>query len=217
LLLLGMGTVKRKNRYRNVLREIQNNEPVLTNNGPLALDRDEQRNILYNVSYDLHGRSQHACKLALLRLNDDIAGKPQHLQPSNFTVEHILPLKLSGTSLWREWYPAADGRAYCTQSLGNLTLISPADNDKAGNKDFAEKIEIYFKRNAPSGIHLTDMLRGKTHWREEDVMARDVELLERLKALWQLAGPSGRKGARLRTEKPKQAQQRSLLKRFARR
>ena len=50
LLLLGMGTVKRKNRYRNVLREIQNNEPVLTNNGPLALDRDEQRNILYNVS-----------------------------------------------------------------------------------------------------------------------------------------------------------------------
>ncbi len=207
LLLLGKGTVKRKNRYRALLREIQNNEPVLSNNGALALDKDDQRNILYNVSHDLHGRSQHACKLALLRLNDDIAGEPQNFQPNDFTVEHILPLKLSGSSRWREWYPVADGRAYCTQCLGNMTLISPGDNEKAGNKDFAEKVEIYFKENEPSGIQLTDMLHGKAHWREENVMARDAELLERLKALWQLAGPTGRKGARLRTEIPKQTQQ----------
>ena len=214
LLLLGMGTVKRKNRYRAVLRDIQDNVPVLTANSPLALERSEQRNILYNVSHNLYGRSQQACKLALLRLNDDIAGEPQNLEPTDFTVEHILPLKLSNASRWREWYTVADAREYCTQCLGNLTLIRPSENDRAGNKDFAQKSEIYFPGNAPSDTHLTDMLRGLEQWREEQVMARDVELLDRLKALWQLAGPSGRKGARARTENPEQVQQ-SPLKQVA--
>ena len=211
LLLLGMGTVKRKNRYRAVLKEIREGVSILTNPGPLALSRDEQRNILYNVSHNLHGRSQQACKLALLRLNDEIAGAPQILKPGDFTVEHILPLKLSSKSLWREWYPSADSREYCTQCLGNLTLIHPRANDRAGNKDFADKLEVYFPDDTANGTHLTEMLRGLPDWREERVMERDAELLERIKDLWKLSGPVGRKDTRLQRQVSKPARQPSFM------
>jgi hypothetical protein len=50
-------------------------------------------------------------------------------------------------SAWRGAFPDAQEREQCTRALGNLVLVSKAQNDKAGNLEFARKHAIYF----PSG------------------------------------------------------------------
>jgi hypothetical protein len=126
LRLLGIGLDKRAVRYRAVIDAIRSG--TLGEAGsPLDLTRDELRLINHNLRA-LHARSQLACKLVLLRLNDAIAGAPQNLEPSDLTVEHVLPQKPGRNSVWRQGFPAAEERERCTQSLGNLILVSRHKN-----------------------------------------------------------------------------------------
>jgi hypothetical protein len=100
----------------------------------------------------MHGRHASTAKHLLLRLTDAKAGKPQSSSlPSNMTVEHVLPKKLRAHSQWRDWHPDPEVRERCTDSLGNLVLVTKDQNDKAGNHEFARKLEVYFEtRGAPA-------------------------------------------------------------------
>lgn len=186
--LLGIGSDKRAIRYRALMEAIRNgtiDEP----GGAFDLTRDEQRLILYNLK-SMHARSQIACKLVLLRLNDLVAGGPQRLDPSRLTVEHILPQKPSRTSEWRIWYPHADVRERSTQSLGNLVLVSREANEQARNLEFAKKQAIYFAPGTEQPA-ITQDIAGLTFWGPGDVSAREERLIGRLVDLWQLTNPRG--------------------------
>jgi Protein of unknown function (DUF1524) len=118
-----------------------------------ALSREEQRSIVYNLR-DLHGRNPKTCKLILLRLNDVIAGVAQRFVPEGLTVEHVLPKKTGTNSPWRPRFPDSEQRERCVTSLGNLVLVSKAQNDKAANLDFANKLDVYFNTpGVPIGTH----------------------------------------------------------------
>lgn len=182
--LLGIGSDKRTTRYRAVLDAIRAGR-IDQATSPLELSRDEQRLIAFNLR-TLHARSQLACKLVLLRLNDLIAGTPQDLDPASYTVEHILPQKPGRTSQWREWFPKADERERCTQSIGNLILVSRDENEKASNLEFARKLEIYFQNNPERQPHITRDIEDATEWQPVDVRRREERLTELLNAHWQL-------------------------------
>lgn len=179
--LLGIGSDKRASRYKAVLDAIRSgtlDAPA----GPLELSRDEQRLIAFNLRA-LHGRSQIACKLVLLRLNDAIAGSPQKLDPGELTVEHVLPQKPARESQWREWFPDAEERERCTQSIGNLILVSRHKNEQARNLELARKLEIYFEAGIPQPA-ITRDIEGLVAWRPEDVLRREERLVSHLSALW---------------------------------
>ena len=63
----------------------------------------------------------------------------------DLTVEHVLPRKPGTNSPWRGCFPDPAERDQYTESLGNLVLVTKAQNDKAGNLDFARKKEVLFK------------------------------------------------------------------------
>jgi hypothetical protein len=187
LRLLSIGSDKRATRYRAVLDAIRTariDGPA----SPLDLSRDEQRLIAFNLR-TLHARSQLACKLVLLRLNDLMAGAPQSLDPSSLTVEHILPQKPARQSQWHAWFPKADERERCTQSIGNLILVSRTDNEQARNLELHKKTEIYFGRNAARQPHITRDIEGVAEWRPADVKQREERLMALLNAHWGLGGP----------------------------
>ena len=214
--LLGVGQDKRSIRYRALIEAIRTGTLDRPGGGPLDLTRDELRLINYNLRA-LHSRSQMACKLVLLRLNDILAGGSQDLDPASLTVEHVLPQKPGRNSKWREWFPNGEERERCTQSLGNLILVPRRKNEEARNLDLDRKMAIYFA-DASEMPAVTREIQGIAEWRADDVMRREEHLVQVLEQLWQLGSAkpqpddpgSARDGKRLATRSvrlrtPKQA------------
>ena len=158
---------------------------------PLRLTRDEQGTIRHNLR-DLHARSAPLAKLVLLRVNEAMAGGPQGLPIDDLTVEHLLPRKPAGNSRWREWFPDPAERGQCTESLGNLVLMTKVQNDKAGNQDFARKQEVMFKTGGTLALPINDYVRGQTEWRAAQIRAREAELLDHIYRLWDISPPPPR-------------------------
>ncbi|RZI38454.1 HNH endonuclease, partial [Herbaspirillum sp. HC18] len=67
--------------------------------------------------------------------------------------------------------------------LGNLLLVTKAQNDKAANFEFARKQSVYFQADVPVPA-LNEPLRGLTEWRPADVLAREALLNAHLDAIW---------------------------------
>jgi hypothetical protein len=181
-----IGGKKRSRRFAAVVSAIRNNRDLKGPDSPLSFSQQEQRAIQHNLS-NLHQRDAKAAKYLLLRLTDDMAGHRQSLLlPSDMTVEHVLPRKPSNNSQWRRWYPDPQQRERCTESLGNLVLVTRPQNDRAGNNEFARKQAVYFNTpNAPNPA-INESLRGQTEWMAGQVLAREGELFRRIDAIWNL-------------------------------
>lgn len=191
LRLLGSGADKRRTRLHTLVNAIRQGAALDTADSPLEFGRDELRNIHYNLR-NLHFRSPATCKLVLLRLNDEIAGQAQGLDPAHLTVEHVLPQKPARTGQWREWFPDADEREACTQSLGNLVLIKRDENERARNLELVRKQEQYFARGHEEAPAITRDIFGLETWRPPEVKAREEILLSRVVKLWCLEQASAR-------------------------
>ena len=184
LRLLGIGADKRKTRFRQVLAAVRQGR-VDASDGPLELTREEGRNINYNLR-SLHARSQLTCKLLLLRVNDEIAGGPQNLDPSRYTVEHVLPQRPARGSRWRTWFAAGEERETATQSLGNLVLVTLGQNSRARNGELDRKLAVYFTPDFGPVPHITADLRGIETWTPAVVATREARILAAIDRLWQL-------------------------------
>jgi hypothetical protein len=184
--ILGIGGSKRVRRFGLVTAAIAEGRDLEGPGNPLELTRPELKTIEYNLR-DLHLRNAPAAKHLLLRLGDAKAGRAESATlPDDMTVEHVLPRKLSATSQWRGWHPDPEVRDRCTQSLGNLVLVTKVQNDRAGNLDFARKLEVYFNTpGAPIPI-LNEDLRGRTEWKTADIKAREARLVQLIEELWQI-------------------------------
>jgi len=186
LRILGMGTKRRAGRLGAVVGALHQDEDLRASASALMLTRDEQSTIRHNLR-DLHARSAPLAKLVLLRLNEEMAGRPQHLPVEDLTVEHILPRKPNANSRWRQWFPDPSERGRCTESLGNLVLMTRAQNDRAGNQDFAKKQQVLLAADGAPALHVNTYVRGQTEWRAAQIRARETELLARLYRLWDIA------------------------------
>jgi hypothetical protein len=201
LRIVGLGAGRRASRFGAVIGAIRQGQDLKVAGSPLALSGAELRNVQYNLR-DLHARSAQTCKLVLLRLNDQILGRPQALESEGLTVEHVLPRKHGAGSEWRRWFPDPDERSACTESLGNLVLVTKAQNDKASNLDFAKKRDVYFLTSGAPIPALNDAIRSQREWKAAQIKAREAELLGHLDALWSLGPQSARKEAGDASESP---------------
>jgi hypothetical protein len=188
LRILGMGTKRRAGRLGSVISALHQGDDLRGATSPLMLTREEQSTIRHNLR-DLHARSAPLAKLVLLRLNEEMAGRPQDVPVEDLTVEHILPRKPSANSRWRQWFPDPSERGRCTESLGNLVLMTRAQNDRAGNQDFAKKQQVLFAAEGVLTLPVNEQVRGQTEWRAAQIREREAELLAHLYRLWDIAPP----------------------------
>ncbi len=190
LRLLCQGSAKRQRRFQQIVELIASGAAIARDTGPFELSRDELRTLHYNLR-DIHQRAPSMCKLLLMRLDDEISGLLPSHDPADFSVEHVLPVRPSARSLWREVIPDPAERNACTHSLGNLVLLTQKQNDRARNEEFSRKVEIYLTPETGRPIlALTRQVVAATTWTAGDIRRREAQLLGRLFAMWRLEPPS---------------------------
>ncbi len=195
LRLLCVGTGKRARRFAEVIELIKSNRPVLPGEAPFKLSRDEVRNIGYHLRTP-YKRDQQVCKLLLLRLNDELSRSTTLLDPRDYSVEHVLPQRPGAASEWRRWFADGEEREACTESLGNLIVVTQKQNDKARNQEFARKREIYRGTvDDPPVLPISREAVEATVWRAAEIRAREARLLGLIRDIWGLE-VGGQQGAR---------------------
>ena len=183
LRLLCAGTSKRVRRFGHVMDLIKSKAPIKPGEGPFQISRDEVRNIAYHLR-TFYKRDQPVCKLLLLRLNDEIARSVTLLEPSDYSIEHVLPLRPGAKSEWRRWFPDGEERESCTDSLGNLVIVTKSQNEKARNKEFARKREIYRGFDDKPVLAITRDALEASGWRAQEIRAREAKLMDLIRETW---------------------------------
>jgi hypothetical protein len=185
LRLLCIGTGKRAARFAGVLPAIARGTVLDPERSPCLMTRDDHRHITSNLR-NLHARHPQTSKLVLLRLNDELAGSPQNLDPSEWTVEHVLPQSPSRNSRWRLWFPDPNERDNFTQSLGNLVLVRRSQNDRASNQELERKQAIYFDGPHEQMPAVTREIGTAREWGPAQIREREERFLRILSSIWGL-------------------------------
>ncbi|MFN0217443.1 MAG: DUF262 domain-containing protein [Hyphomicrobium sp.] len=198
--LLCAGSGKRIGRFTDLISALRKDEPLSPAHPALQMTREENRSIAFHLK-DLHKRNPKACKLLLLRLNDELSGEVTDVAPDAYTIEHVLPQRPSAASEWRQWFPTPEERGACVDSLGNLALITQSQNDKARNASWAAKKQIYAAATAQAPLlAITRDVLSADEWRKADIQAREDKLLDVIERLWRIDLSSARAAGRSAAE-----------------
>lgn len=96
------------------------------------------------------------------------------------TIEHIYPQKPGPE--WKGKLGKGPGQLdKNVHRLGNLIVLPPGVNSKAGNKSFKDKKQIY-KKHGP--LRLLDDIMNKRDWNKATIEKREEELLNWAKETW---------------------------------
>ena len=83
-------------------------------------------------------------------------------------------------------------RGQCTESLGNLVLMTRAQNDKAGNQEFAHKQQVLFAGGGVHDLPINAYVRRQTEWGAAQIREREAQLLDCLYRMWDISPPTQR-------------------------
>jgi Protein of unknown function DUF262/Protein of unknown function (DUF1524) len=175
---------KRTARFQPLIKAIIDNPAIDPSELPFTLDDKEWRHVAMNLT-KLHDRNAQICKLVLLRLNDEISGSLQNLDPEKYSVEHILPKNSGAESEWQQLF-TPELREKSVQVLGNLTLVTKSQNERASNMDFAGKKAIYAEARGGGPLAITRELIDVAQWGPAELAARSDLMLARINQIWQI-------------------------------
>ncbi|MBL8567071.1 MAG: DUF262 domain-containing protein [Hyphomicrobiaceae bacterium] len=178
LRVMCQGSGRRATKFQAITRAIASGAAVSGDAEVFAFNRDEQRTAAYNLR-DLYRRNQQVSKLLLLRINDVIEGRVRGVDPLDYSVEHVLPLRPPANSSWRNLIPDPELRDLATACLGNLTLLPCRLNAKIRNSDFGPKRDM-LKNGLTQEATLAiarDVMEAQ-NWDFDTIKAREAVLLE---------------------------------------
>ena len=194
--VLCMGSGKRVRRFADVISALRSSSKLSAASPAFQLSREEVRNIAFHLR-DLHKRNARACKLVLMRLNDEIDGTVSDVIPDHYTIEHVLPQRPAPTSEWRRWFPVAEERGKLVESLGNLALITQKQNDRARNASFEAKKQIYTAVEPGSPLlAVTRDILDVPEWHPLAVLDREEQLMQMIERVWRIDLALARPGPR---------------------
>jgi len=185
LLLLGVSSTHRIVRYGHLLKELDDGNDLLVENSPLQLRSNERAEIIEALDGPLYKRKGE-CMPVLLRLDSLMADVGVKYERKVISIEHVLPQNPPANSQWIEWFNDEDERQKWTQRLGNLVLLSRKKNTAAGNREFANKRDTYFKSGGMPTFPLTIDVLNEKRWTLEDLMRRHKKLKDMLIKHWRL-------------------------------
>lgn len=125
-------------------------------------------------------------KPLLLRLEQASTDGSANYDYPVISVEHVCPQTIASGSQWSQWFCDADEHADWVHSLANLVLLNSRKNSAAQNYDFDKKKTKYFVSGDTCAFALTNEVRSYPQWTLKELMARRVELFERLAKAWRL-------------------------------
>lgn len=191
LTILKLNITKRIKRYSDIIKAIETNSDLYTDNSPLQLSKEEQQEICDRLNGDIYNnyKTRNARQYILLRLDDAICdGTPNYDSYKKITIEHVLPQNPKVNSQWLSGFSPEEKEKYLHR-LSNLILLSRSKNSSASNYDFQFKKEKYF--NSPvCTFALTVQVLKQQEWKPKIVEVRQKYLVEELKRIWRLSSTS---------------------------
>jgi len=133
---------------------------------------------LRSISFD----AKHYSARVLRRISIALGEDPGPIDRSSLTIEHILPRSFAPKSGWKKHFPSRNAVKLYSHRLGNLTFLSPADNQKAATLDWAEKRPILAK----SPLLLSRRVAEATDWTPDQILGRTDKLIRALFEAWDL-------------------------------
>lgn len=173
----------RQRRYQKIADNADNPRVLLSESGPLALSREERREISSRLRSRFGAFAQR--RAIALRMNGEIEGGKPLGPDDGATVEHILPKNLPDGSPWHNAWPNPAVHRDLVDTIGNFALLSQSTNQKADNLSFEEKKTLYFAEGAPE-FALTNDVRDQVAWTPDTVRTRTGNLAEIMERAWQL-------------------------------
>lgn len=164
--------LRRDKRYLAVLDEIDRGR-ALEPGSKLEVQSSEREAVRTVLGGPNLARRPYRLFL-LLRLNSIYEGNDAVTVTPEATMEHILPQRPASASMWTSDFGETTETLALKHVLGNLTLLTEAEQNRAGNRDFAIKRGIYEE----SAFALSRRLASQRSWRTDDIRARTAELVE---------------------------------------
>ena len=191
------GSGKRARRFAEFIKVMRADAVIDETHPVLQMSRDELRSIAFHLR-DLHKRNPKVCRLLLMRLSDEMGDVALSADPDLYTIEHVLPQRPSGTSVWRQAVPSAELRSELVDCLGNLVLITQAENDRARNASWPEKKEIYGTTASAKTplLAITRDVLAEHDWRGPEIEDREQRLLGLIEKIWRIDIKSQRPASR---------------------
>ncbi len=171
---------KRDRRYMTLIDEISAGK-ALEAGGALTItaeERDDVRRILAGPNFIRRKYKQ----FLLLRIDAALRSDGEGLPPPVGTIEHIFPNRPAADSSWQRDFKGKEA-SVLRQMLGNLTLLTTAEQDIVKNSDFAEKRNTYRQ----SLFRITRRLDDRDGWTPADVKARTDALVDLILGEWRMA------------------------------
>ena len=173
----------RQRRYQKIADNADNARVLLSDSGPLALSRDERREISNRLRSRFGAFAQR--RAIALRMNAEIEHGVALGPDDGATVEHVLPKNLPEESPWRNAWPNQSVHRDLVDTIGNFALLSQSTNQKADNLSFMEKKTLYFAGEQPE-FALTQDIEDKVAWTPDVTRSRTEHLSKIMENAWQL-------------------------------
>ena len=173
---------QQEGRYARAVKHVGDDKLLFGPRGALELTENEQTRFFATLNRSR--KRDRLRRLLLMRLEAALPNGHLLEMTDDITVEHVLPK--SGGAWWNERFPDQVRRTEASNLLGNLVLITYAQNALADIKPYPEKRKIFF--NTPGApIHqLTRDLVGIEDWTLHAIEERHERLVRILCEDWGL-------------------------------
>ena len=169
-------------RYARAMKGVGDDKLLYGPRGALELTEGEHMRFIDTMNRSRKRDRQR--RLLLIRLEAAMPGGHLLEMTDDVTVEHVLPK--SGGGWWNERFPDSGMRSEAANLLGNLVLITYAQNSFADNKPYTEKRKVFFNTpNAPI-FALTRDIVGIEDWTLSAIEERHERLVRILSEDWGL-------------------------------
>lgn len=178
-------------RYRRAVRFCGDDKQLYGAHGALELTDGEHDKFI-----DLLNKSRkrdRQRRLLLIRLEAALENGSALSMTDDVTVEHVLPK--AGGAWWNERFPDAGLRSELANLLGNMTLITFAQNALADTKSFQEKRRIFFSTPGAPIHALSRNFEGVEDWTRDAIERRHERLVSLLCQDWGLVRQDESKAA----------------------
>jgi hypothetical protein len=173
-------------RYIAVIKDLKGKSKA--RQGGLKVGADELHRARAALTDRNFATRERLCMPVLLKANDLVGKKVVALQPKLLSCEHILPKNPSRRSHWYRDFKDHEGKyvgGEYLHTLGNVTILTPAENVEADRRAFAFKSNVLKRSSFPLA---RDAGRNKS-WTPKVVRARADRLGKLVIAHWRLDRP----------------------------
>ncbi|MGQ9614637.1 DUF262 domain-containing protein [Chloroflexus sp.] len=127
------------------------------------------------------GQRKKLVKYILAMLESQWSGRFCDPETDPASIEHILPE--NPTQAWEESFPRTQWES-AVYRLGNLTLLSPADNRRLGNAHYQEKCTVYSQSNYTLTRHIPEL--APDEWTPALLERRQQAMARCAKDIWRI-------------------------------